>query len=87
MRLVINTPFFNVMLCSQKIKEEVTSPKTTKRVRESPAKDHDEPEKVTPKRAKTQVRGSVLHQLLVRHTQVHWLWGFENRQYKISAVK
>ncbi|XP_029682197.1 arginine-glutamic acid dipeptide repeats protein isoform X3 [Takifugu rubripes] len=39
---------------NKKIKEEVTSPKTTKRVRESPAKEQDEPEKVTPKRAKTQ---------------------------------
>uniref|UniRef100_A0A3Q3XI08 Arginine-glutamic acid dipeptide repeats protein n=1 Tax=Mola mola TaxID=94237 RepID=A0A3Q3XI08_MOLML len=38
----------------QKIKEEVTSPKTTKRMRESPAQESDEPEKVTPKRAKTQ---------------------------------
>ncbi|XP_035488736.1 arginine-glutamic acid dipeptide repeats protein isoform X2 [Scophthalmus maximus] len=36
---------------NKKIKEEVTSPKTTKRVRESPAQ---EPEKVTPKRQKTQ---------------------------------
>lgn len=32
------------------------SPKTTKRVRESSAQEPDEPEKVTPKRAKTQVR-------------------------------
>lgn len=63
-------PTHITMLCSQKIKEEVTSPKTTKRVRESPAKEHDEPEKVTPKRAKTQVRGGVLHHMLVRHTQV-----------------
>lgn len=45
------------MLCSQKIKEEVASPKTTKRARESSAQEPDEPEKVTPKRAKTQVRG------------------------------
>nr|XP_019957181.1 PREDICTED: arginine-glutamic acid dipeptide repeats protein-like isoform X1 [Paralichthys olivaceus] len=36
---------------NKKIKEEVTSPKTTKRVRESPAQ---EPEKVTPKRQKAQ---------------------------------
>lgn len=33
------------------------STKTTKRVRESPVQEPDEPEKVTPKRAKTQVRG------------------------------
>lgn len=39
---------------NKKIKEEVTSPKTTKRVRESPAQEPDEPEKVTPKRPKTQ---------------------------------
>ncbi|XP_039653728.1 arginine-glutamic acid dipeptide repeats protein isoform X2 [Perca fluviatilis] len=39
---------------NKKIKEEVTSQKTTKRVRESPAQEHDEPEKVTPKRPKTQ---------------------------------
>ncbi|XP_029287094.1 arginine-glutamic acid dipeptide repeats protein isoform X2 [Cottoperca gobio] len=44
---------------NKKIKEEVTSPKTTKRVRESPAQEPDEPEKVTPKRPKTQdPRGS-----------------------------
>ncbi|XP_040014959.1 arginine-glutamic acid dipeptide repeats protein [Xiphias gladius] len=36
---------------TKKIKEEVSSPKTTKRVRESPTQ---EPEKVTPKRPKTQ---------------------------------
>ncbi|XP_071349619.1 arginine-glutamic acid dipeptide repeats protein isoform X2 [Trachinotus anak] len=36
---------------NKKVKEEVTSPKTTKRVRESPSQ---EPEKVTPKRPKTQ---------------------------------
>lgn len=47
----------NIMLCPQKIKEEVASPKTTKRVRESPAQEPDEPDKVTPKRPKTQVRG------------------------------
>ncbi|XP_026204010.1 arginine-glutamic acid dipeptide repeats protein isoform X2 [Anabas testudineus] len=39
---------------NKKIKEEVTSPKTTKRLRESPAQEPDEPEKVTPKRPKTQ---------------------------------
>ncbi|KAF3856277.1 hypothetical protein F7725_017000 [Dissostichus mawsoni] len=39
---------------NKKIKEEVTSPKTTKRVRESPAQEPEEPEKVTPKRPKTQ---------------------------------
>ncbi|XP_070695629.1 arginine-glutamic acid dipeptide repeats protein isoform X3 [Pempheris klunzingeri] len=39
---------------NKKIKEEVTSPKTTKRVRESPAQEPDEPEKVTAKRPKTQ---------------------------------
>ncbi|XP_078104739.1 arginine-glutamic acid dipeptide repeats protein isoform X2 [Sander vitreus] len=39
---------------NKKIKEELTSQKTTKRVRESPAQEHDEPEKVTPKRPKTQ---------------------------------
>ncbi|XP_023117961.2 arginine-glutamic acid dipeptide repeats protein isoform X1 [Amphiprion ocellaris] len=39
---------------NKKIKEEVTSPKTTKRVRESPAQEPDEPDKVTPKRPKTQ---------------------------------
>ncbi|XP_032369833.1 arginine-glutamic acid dipeptide repeats protein isoform X4 [Etheostoma spectabile] len=39
---------------NKKVKEEVTSQKTTKRVRESPAQEHDEPEKVTPKRPKTQ---------------------------------
>ncbi|KAI9515147.1 hypothetical protein NQZ68_028013 [Dissostichus eleginoides] len=44
---------------NKKIKEEVTSPKTTKRVRESPAQEPEEPEKVTPKRPKTQdPRGS-----------------------------
>lgn len=48
------------MLCPQKIKEEVTSPKTTKRLRESPAQEPDEPEKVTPKRPKTQVAASHL---------------------------
>uniref|UniRef100_A0A3P8T5M1 Arginine-glutamic acid dipeptide (RE) repeats b n=1 Tax=Amphiprion percula TaxID=161767 RepID=A0A3P8T5M1_AMPPE len=42
------------LLFLQKIKEEVTSPKTTKRVRESPAQEPDEPDKVTPKRPKTQ---------------------------------
>ncbi|XP_034547035.1 arginine-glutamic acid dipeptide repeats protein isoform X2 [Notolabrus celidotus] len=39
---------------NKKIKEEVTSPKTTKRVRESPAQEPDEPEKVANKRLKTQ---------------------------------
>ncbi|KAM4588369.1 arginine-glutamic acid dipeptide repeats protein [Odontesthes bonariensis] len=39
---------------NKKIKEEVTMPKTTKRVRESPALEPDEPEKMTPKRPKTQ---------------------------------
>ncbi|TMS19446.1 Arginine-glutamic acid dipeptide repeats protein [Larimichthys crocea] len=39
---------------NKKIKEEVASPKTTKRVRESPAQEPDEPDKVTPKRPKTQ---------------------------------
>nr|XP_020453702.1 arginine-glutamic acid dipeptide repeats protein-like isoform X2 [Monopterus albus] len=39
---------------NKKIKEEVTSPKTTKRARESPAQEPDEPEKVAPKRPKTQ---------------------------------
>ncbi|CAN9511789.1 unnamed protein product [Ophioblennius macclurei] len=38
----------------KKIKEEVTLPKTSKRVRETPAQEPDEPEKVTPKRPKTQ---------------------------------
>lgn len=47
-------------MCLQKIKEEVASPKTTKRARESSAQEPDEPEKVTPKRAKTQVRGDAL---------------------------
>lgn len=46
----------NILLCQQKIKDEVASPKTTKRVRENPAQEPDEPEKVTPKRPKTQVR-------------------------------
>lgn len=40
----------------QKIKEEVTAPKTAKRVRESPALESDEPEKTAPKRPKTQVK-------------------------------
>ncbi|XP_014837629.1 PREDICTED: arginine-glutamic acid dipeptide repeats protein-like isoform X2 [Poecilia mexicana] len=39
---------------NKKIKEEVTVPKTAKRVRESPALESDEPEKMTPKRPKTQ---------------------------------
>ncbi|KAM9860326.1 arginine-glutamic acid dipeptide repeats protein isoform 2-T2 [Aulostomus maculatus] len=39
---------------NKKIKEEVASPKTMKRVRESPAQEPDEPEKATPKRPKTQ---------------------------------
>ncbi|XP_068171893.1 arginine-glutamic acid dipeptide repeats protein isoform X2 [Antennarius striatus] len=39
---------------TNKIKEEITSPKTTKRVRESPAQEPEKPEKVTPKRPKTQ---------------------------------
>lgn len=43
----------------QRIKEEVSVPKTTKRVRESPALEPDEPEKITPKRPKTQVRASI----------------------------
>ncbi|KAL6112074.1 rere [Pungitius sinensis] len=38
---------------NKKIKEEVTSPKTTKRVRESPAQEPDEAEKAAPKRPKT----------------------------------
>ncbi|XP_056293221.1 arginine-glutamic acid dipeptide repeats protein isoform X2 [Pseudoliparis swirei] len=37
----------------KKIKEEVTSPKTTKRVRDSPTQEPDEAEKVAPKRSKT----------------------------------
>lgn len=41
-----------ICVCQQRIKEEVMLPKTTKRVRESPAQ---EPEKVTSKRLKTQV--------------------------------
>lgn len=44
-------------IIKQKIKEEVTLPKTTKRGRESSAQEPEEPEKVTPKRAKTQVSG------------------------------
>ncbi|XP_067359300.1 arginine-glutamic acid dipeptide repeats protein isoform X1 [Channa argus] len=39
---------------NKRVKEEVTTPKTTKRVRESPAQEPDEPEKLTPKRPKTQ---------------------------------
>uniref|UniRef100_A0A3Q0SB66 Arginine-glutamic acid dipeptide (RE) repeats b n=1 Tax=Amphilophus citrinellus TaxID=61819 RepID=A0A3Q0SB66_AMPCI len=39
---------------NKKIKEELTSPKSAKRVRESAAQEPDEPEKVTPKRPKTQ---------------------------------
>uniref|UniRef100_A0A1A8EQK3 Arginine-glutamic acid dipeptide (RE) repeats b n=1 Tax=Nothobranchius korthausae TaxID=1143690 RepID=A0A1A8EQK3_9TELE len=39
---------------NKRIKEEVAAPKTTKRVRESPALEPDEPEKITPKRPKTQ---------------------------------
>ncbi|XP_017263856.1 arginine-glutamic acid dipeptide repeats protein [Kryptolebias marmoratus] len=39
---------------NRRIKEEVSAPKTTKRVRESPALEPDEPEKITPKRPKTQ---------------------------------
>ncbi|MEQ2310377.1 hypothetical protein AMECASPLE_008229 [Ameca splendens] len=39
---------------NKKIKEEVTAPKTAKRVRESPALESDESEKMTPKRLKTQ---------------------------------
>ncbi|XP_020498041.2 arginine-glutamic acid dipeptide repeats protein isoform X1 [Labrus bergylta] len=39
---------------NKKIKEEVTSPKTTKRVRESPVQEPDEPEKVSSKRLKRQ---------------------------------
>uniref|UniRef100_A0A667XB42 Arginine-glutamic acid dipeptide repeats protein n=1 Tax=Myripristis murdjan TaxID=586833 RepID=A0A667XB42_9TELE len=38
----------------KKTKEEAPLPKTTKRVRESPAQEPDEPDKVTPKRPKTQ---------------------------------
>lgn len=53
-------------MCPQKIKEEVTSPKTTKRLRESPAQEPDEPEKVTPKRPKTQVRGNALSHILLQ---------------------
>lgn len=44
------------MLYQQKMKEEIASPKTMKRVRESPAQEPDEPDKFTPKRPKTQVR-------------------------------
>lgn len=47
--------FLPLFVISQKIKEEVTLPKTTKRGRESSAQEPEEPEKVTPKRAKTQV--------------------------------
>ncbi|KAM9759221.1 arginine-glutamic acid dipeptide repeats protein isoform 2-T2 [Menidia menidia] len=39
---------------NRKVKEEVTMPKTTKRVRESPALEPDEPEKIKHKRPKTQ---------------------------------
>ncbi|XP_076012737.1 arginine-glutamic acid dipeptide repeats protein isoform X2 [Genypterus blacodes] len=39
---------------NKRIKEELTSPKVTKRVRESPAQEPDEPDKITPKRPKTQ---------------------------------
>ncbi|XP_015253960.1 PREDICTED: arginine-glutamic acid dipeptide repeats protein-like isoform X1 [Cyprinodon variegatus] len=39
---------------NKKIKEEVTVPKTAKRVREIPAVEPDEPEKMTPKRPKIQ---------------------------------
>ncbi|KAF7665469.1 hypothetical protein LDENG_00142480 [Lucifuga dentata] len=39
---------------NKKIKEELTSPKATKRVRESPVQEPDEPDKITPKRPKTQ---------------------------------
>ncbi|XP_033822610.1 arginine-glutamic acid dipeptide repeats protein [Periophthalmus magnuspinnatus] len=39
---------------NKKIKEEVVSPKSTKRVRESPAIEPDESEKITAKRPKTQ---------------------------------
>lgn len=39
---------------NKKIKEEVVSPKSTKRVRESPALEPDESEKMTPKRPKIQ---------------------------------
>ncbi|XP_031587289.1 arginine-glutamic acid dipeptide repeats protein isoform X1 [Oreochromis aureus] len=39
---------------NKRIKEEVTSQKSAKRVRESAAQEPDEPEKVTPKRPKTQ---------------------------------
>lgn len=39
---------------NKKIKEEVTAPKTAKRVRESLALESDEPEKSAPKRPKTQ---------------------------------
>ena len=48
---------YNDMLHQQKIKEEAPLPKTTKRTREreSAAQEPDEPDKVTPKRAKTQV--------------------------------
>lgn len=46
------------MLCPQKLKEELTSPKTTKRARESPAQEPDEAEKAAPKRPKTRVRGN-----------------------------
>ncbi|XP_071768764.2 arginine-glutamic acid dipeptide repeats protein isoform X1 [Centroberyx gerrardi] len=38
---------------NKKMKEEAPLPKTTKRVRESPAQEPDEPDKVTPKRPKT----------------------------------
>ncbi|XP_061583209.1 arginine-glutamic acid dipeptide repeats protein isoform X1 [Cololabis saira] len=44
---------------NKKIKEEVTQPRTTKRARESPALEMDDPEKIAPKRPKTQdPRGS-----------------------------
>ncbi|XP_037534773.1 arginine-glutamic acid dipeptide repeats protein isoform X2 [Nematolebias whitei] len=39
---------------NKRIKEEASAPKTTKRARESPALEPDEPEKITPKRPKTQ---------------------------------
>lgn len=56
--LIIKHVVFCNCLFLQKIKEEVTLPKTTKRGRESSAQEPEEPEKVTPKRAKTQVRHS-----------------------------
>lgn len=49
------------MLHQQKVKEETPLPKTTKRARESAAQEPDEPEKITQKRPKTQVREQQQH--------------------------